>query len=413
MVSFRNLLNVYLEVIFFCLLSLTLFYTLFNNPPHSFSTLFEYDKASTNINDKVFENGSLIFGKSYADWTEDWWKWAISIPIEKNPAYDDLGTNCIINQKPPIWFFPGTFNHSVTRICLIPNNVAILFPILNSECSFIEFPKLHTGKELSDCARKIQDHVISLNATLDYQNIPNLEKTRIHSDLFDFKFPQNNILGIKYNGTSKAVSDGNWVFLKPLPLGIHHLTFHGGILNKKPEIIETNGKNDSFAFPSGWDYQTTYELIVIPYSLDNKLSKNTQPLNNTVENFKNPSIQNLLQIIFDNHTNHYQPINQSSLNELPRHFNGWHIIKNNTTEEQHLQKEFRFKSFPQSIGFAYYVSLISQILNHHPNIDIEWQNVTIRLNTWALNNTISNMDTKEMILFDQLYNEVYNKRTFP
>lgn len=64
---------------------------------------------------------------------------------------------------------------SVTRFYFIPDNVVILFPILDSGCSFIEYPYLKTEKELEKCARLIQDHINFLNASLDGQEIPNLE----------------------------------------------------------------------------------------------------------------------------------------------------------------------------------------------------------------------------------------------
>ena len=38
--------------------------------------------------DVMYDNKSQIFGKSYEDWTAEWWKWAYSIPINENPAYE-------------------------------------------------------------------------------------------------------------------------------------------------------------------------------------------------------------------------------------------------------------------------------------------------------------------------------------
>jgi hypothetical protein len=43
------------------------------------------------------------------------------------------------NRKNPVWFFPGTFGHAVTRYCTVPANKSIPLPILNSESSYIEF----------------------------------------------------------------------------------------------------------------------------------------------------------------------------------------------------------------------------------------------------------------------------------
>lgn len=86
--------------------------------------------------------------------------------------------------------------------------------------SIAEFPKLNSEEELKQCAKEIQDSVINLHATVDGKNIRNLEAYRIPSPLFNFTLPENNILGLPPQ-TTQAVSDGNWVFLKPLAVDEH------------------------------------------------------------------------------------------------------------------------------------------------------------------------------------------------
>ena len=86
----------------------------------------------------MYDNKSQIFGKSYENLTAEWWKWAYSIPIGENPAYDDYEINCSKSQIGSVWFLSGTFNHPATRSCPVSDNVEILFPLLNSECSYIE-----------------------------------------------------------------------------------------------------------------------------------------------------------------------------------------------------------------------------------------------------------------------------------
>nr|WP_144731970.1 4a-hydroxytetrahydrobiopterin dehydratase [Candidatus Nitrosocosmicus arcticus] len=69
-------------------------------------------------------------------------------------------------------------------------------------------------------------------------------------------------------------------------------------------------------------------------------------------------------------------------------------------------KEFSFESFPEAIKFSYLVSEMSQMINHHPIIDIDWDKVTIELHSWALNNPISDFDLRSAIFIDQLYDFV-------
>ena len=61
------------------------------------------------------------------------------------------------------------------------------------------------------------------------------------------------------NITTEAVADGNWVFLKPLSPGVHKIIFKGEV--RQPKIGGTSTvSSGSFAFPSGWDFRTIYDL---------------------------------------------------------------------------------------------------------------------------------------------------------
>ncbi len=235
-----------------------------NNAGNSSDIMFYSNNHSINSTHlSVVPADFKPYNITYGEWTARWWQWAYSIPKNIHPAYDDTGKNCAQEQNGPVWFLPGTFGHPVTRMCDIPVGKAILFPILNSECSFAEFPNLKTLSELRTCAKTIQDQVTTFYASIDGVLIPNLEKYRIQSPPFNFTLPQNNILGMPSNITTQAVADGNWVFLKPLSPGIHKIVFKGEVQQTRiGEKISNNVSSSSFAFPSGWDFETTYNLTI-------------------------------------------------------------------------------------------------------------------------------------------------------
>jgi hypothetical protein len=110
------------------------------------------------------------------------------------------------------------------------------------------------------CAKTIQDQATTLFASVDGLPIRHLQEYRIQSPTFDFTLPQNNILRMPAKTTTQAIADGNWVFLKPLSPGIHKIMFKGGI--QQPKIGETSGVSGSFAFPSGWNFTTIYDVTV-------------------------------------------------------------------------------------------------------------------------------------------------------
>ena len=254
------------------------------------------DNANNSLPLAIFRANSKPYGLTYGEWTAKWWQWGYSIPKDINPAYDDTGKNCAQKQNGPVWFLAGTYGHAVNRECNIPAGKAILFPILNSECSFAEFPNLKTLSELRLCAKTIQDQVSSLKASVDGIPMPSLQEYRIQSPPFSFTLPQNNIVGLPANVTTEAIADGNWVFLKPLSPGSHKITFMGGIQQERTNIVAGGSSNNasnnsssssSFAFPTGWDFETTYDLTVnnnnatignSHYTSDSSSSLNQNPI---------------------------------------------------------------------------------------------------------------------------------------
>lgn len=53
---------------------------------------------------------------------------------------------------------------------------------------------------------------------------------------------------------------------------------------------------------------------------------------------------------------------------------GWEII-----EDQHLEKEFKFKDFKQALDFTNNVGRLAEEQNHHPDIYLAWGKVRVRI----------------------------------
>ena len=191
------------------------------------------------INAGVYSTIEKPYGLSYGDWTANFWKWVYSIPKDISPASDQTGKSCAQSQNGPVWFLLGTISGSAERTCTIPAGKAILFPILNSECSYAETPTAKTGSELQTCAVTSDKGVTNLQATVDGKNLQQLDKYRVTSSLFNFTFANPNISGAPI-GPTQGVSDGWWVFLKPLTPGKHEIHFTGVIVN--PTVTSTSSR---------------------------------------------------------------------------------------------------------------------------------------------------------------------------
>jgi len=209
----------------------------------------------------VFPPSSRPYGKDYGEWSEEWIKWAFSIPKEYNPASDESGRNCAQNQKGPVWFLAGTFGGSVKRKCMIPVGKAILFPIVAKECSFAEDKDLKTESELSARTIEAMNHVTFMEVVIDNVHLQHLDDYRAHSRIFNLTFPECNVYGVE-GGTTRSVTDGYWILLKPLQIGKHEIYFAAEVSlpprSKLYELSRQYNKMDGTSFRT----QATYDLMM-------------------------------------------------------------------------------------------------------------------------------------------------------
>ena len=66
-----------------------------------------------------------------------------------------------------------------------------------------------------------------------------------------------------------------------------------------------------------------------------------------------------------------------------------------------LQRSFKFSDFVEAFGFATRIALISEKMNHHPDLKIVYNNVDIELTTHDING-ISNNDITLARKIDEL-----------
>lgn len=213
------------------------------------------------------------------------------------------------------------------------------------------------------CAQSIQNHVNHLNATLDDRPLLKLDEYRIQSPLFNFSLPENNILNLTKGSTSAAISDGNWVFLKSLTVGKHIITFEGGFSNASKERNNVTNESMSFGLPIGWDYETRYDLLVLPshsYIKNKNFTYSRGGLLITNISIGEILEQNLIRLQ-DNSTNNYQAVKYSTILDYLTKSNGWKELRDSTSETHSLSKVFSFDSFPKSVKFSYIVSELAQM----------------------------------------------------
>src|SRR5688572_22112145 len=70
--------------------------------------------AATSIG--VFDPDSSPYGKTYGEWSADWWTCAVNTGFA---AFSDTPESCNVGQTEPVWFLAGTFGGSAERICTV------------------------------------------------------------------------------------------------------------------------------------------------------------------------------------------------------------------------------------------------------------------------------------------------------
>jgi len=174
---------------------------------------------------ELYPRRSKPLGKSWTDWIASWWRWCFAADVAMSPAADTTGQMCRKNQNDPnVWFLAGTFGGNAKRKCVMPRGKSILFPIVNDLISYAEYGNLVNERDLRRYAKDDIDTATVYSCTIDNTDLHGLEKYRIHSGLFDLTIP---LSGTMMRTRTEAISDGYWIFLKPLTIGEHLIFFKG------------------------------------------------------------------------------------------------------------------------------------------------------------------------------------------
>lgn len=132
------------------------------------------------------------------------------------------------------------------RTCTIPAGKAIFVPLLVGECDY-SIPDVKSDEDLRRCTMAGNEYGV-IEATVDGVKLKSLEQYRTQSGFFNITIPEDNIYDSSA-GTFRALTDGFFVFLEPLPPGKHDVHLKVSVLNP----IE-----QQYNYNADW----TYHLII-------------------------------------------------------------------------------------------------------------------------------------------------------
>jgi len=183
---------------------------------------------AANANPNVAPLNSNPYGKSYGEWTAEWWKYVMAFPAPTNPLADPTGANCGDGQSGPVFFLVGTTGGPAVRNdCVVPVGKSIFFPIINVISAVPE--DANNAEDLTSLVTWYFDHVDYVEATVDGVDLENLmDAYRFPSPIFSFYGASPGVFAPAYEGNRNvAFSDGWWIMLHPLPPGPHTIHFYG------------------------------------------------------------------------------------------------------------------------------------------------------------------------------------------
>ncbi|HEX5429794.1 MAG TPA: 4a-hydroxytetrahydrobiopterin dehydratase [Patescibacteria group bacterium] len=79
------------------------------------------------------------------------------------------------------------------------------------------------------------------------------------------------------------------------------------------------------------------------------------------------------------------PLSPAEIKKYLRELRGWKLI-----EGIRITKDYKFKSFPDTMAFVNRVALIAQEEGHHPDMKVSYSRVTVEFSTHAINGLSEN-----------------------
>jgi hypothetical protein len=207
--------------------------------------------------------GAGPLGLGYAEWAAEWWRWALSLPLDGHPLLDETGENCDAGQAGQLWFLGGTFTTTevegvvigeAERTCHVPAGTFLFFPVVNVLATNIGAEPPSDDAELEATAAFLSTGIADAFATIDGRPVQNLENFLIFGDAFEFDYVEDGLVGTAEGGSSRGADAGIYLLLAPLSVGEHTVDFGGSLVFTQEE--------HGFDFMFFLDIQ--YDIVVLP-----------------------------------------------------------------------------------------------------------------------------------------------------
>ncbi|MEB1808903.1 MAG: 4a-hydroxytetrahydrobiopterin dehydratase [Bacillaceae bacterium] len=97
-----------------------------------------------------------------------------------------------------------------------------------------------------------------------------------------------------------------------------------------------------------------------------------------------------------------EKLTEQELHQFLENHQGWQLV-----DEKWIEKKYRFKEYLNGVDFVQEIAKVSEDINHHPFIAIDYKLVRVRLSSWK-ENGITPLDTKLAEQYDAIYETIKN-----
>jgi hypothetical protein len=179
--------------------------------------------SKATIGNLIYPPLSNPLGIPYKDWGIKFFQWWLSIPKEIHPFSDPSRVNCFMGMGESVVFFPDPIISDLNKPtpinydCTIPSDRNIFLPGMLEFCNYDK--TLKTDEDLQACAHK-RNPFAHHDIFIDGQKVENIKQFSFTTNYFNITYPKDNPFDYP-PGKSRALLDGTWLMIKPLPPGDH------------------------------------------------------------------------------------------------------------------------------------------------------------------------------------------------
>lgn len=172
----------------------------------------------------------------------NFWEWSYATEFALGVAEGEV--DCTIGQSDRVWFLPGTFGGIAERSCTILRKKSLFIPLVNTLIFY------EAGVDPIEFDLSIDEKRIWLDGLVGGGSLSDNEAVRALADLtgvqsgvacnlyavldgeplvFTTPIVRGQSGPVTITTDNQAIADGYYALLPPLDLGLHQLSFGGGI----------------------------------------------------------------------------------------------------------------------------------------------------------------------------------------